>query len=271
MRGFDLARLDLVKAWHSIIEAERLAYADRAAYLGDPEYVDVPVPGLLSSGFAAARRGAIGDRASDNEATFRATAGNPLPYQSDPSPSMTAASPTATTSDQEGLSTTHIVVSDREGNVVSYTLTIESTGGSGIVAPGYGFILNNELTDFDPISPHPNSPEPGQRPRSSMAPTIAFALCLTQTAPSLPQQNPCVGVAVPQWSLAVDGTSLTYNTSWATEIAACKVRSTRSRALTKTSVMLLACSTSFLSIDSCTPGSGWETYPTALLMMAAAA
>ena len=175
VEGFDLARLDLVKAWHSIIEAERLAYADRAAYLGDPEYVDVPLPGLLSSAFAAARRGAIGDRAPDNEATFRATAGNPLPYQSDPSPSMTAASPTATTSDQEGLSTTHLVVSDQEGNVVSYTLTIESTGGSGIVVPGYGFILNNELTDFDPISPHPNSPEPGKRPRSSMAPTIAFA------------------------------------------------------------------------------------------------
>ena len=61
------------------------------------------------------------------------------------------------------------------GNVVSYTLTIESTGGSGIVVPGYGFLLNNELTDFDTAVPHPNAPEPGKRPRSSMAPTIAVA------------------------------------------------------------------------------------------------
>ncbi|PSR17644.1 gamma-glutamyltransferase, partial [filamentous cyanobacterium CCP3] len=59
------------------------------------------------------------------------------------------------------------------GNAVSYTLTLESIGGSGMVVPGYGFILNNELTDFDAASPHPNAPEPGKRPRSSMAPTIA--------------------------------------------------------------------------------------------------
>jgi gamma-glutamyltranspeptidase/glutathione hydrolase len=64
------------------------------------------------------------------------------------------------------------VTSDRWGNLVSYTCTLESTGGSGMVVPGYGFILNNELTDFDPISPHPNAPEPYKRPRSSMAPTI---------------------------------------------------------------------------------------------------
>jgi len=57
---------------------------------------------------------------------------------------------------------------------VSYTLTLESTGGSGMVVPGYGFLLNNELTDFNPEAPHPNVPEPGKRPRSSMAPTIAL-------------------------------------------------------------------------------------------------
>lgn len=58
--------------------------------------------------------------------------------------------------------------------VVSYTLTLESTGGSGLVVPESGFILNNELTDFDANAPHPNVPEPGKRPRSSMAPTIAL-------------------------------------------------------------------------------------------------
>jgi gamma-glutamyltranspeptidase/glutathione hydrolase len=70
-------------------------------------------------------------------------------------------------------------VADRWGNVVSYTLTIEQTGGSGIVVPGYGFLLNNELTDFNPVPlfagvPDPNLPAPGKRPRSSMSPTIVF-------------------------------------------------------------------------------------------------
>jgi gamma-glutamyltranspeptidase/glutathione hydrolase len=73
----------------------------------------------------------------------------------------------------EGPSTTHLTVADKRGFVVSYTFTIESTGGNGIVVPGWGFLLNNELTDFninDPV--HPNAPEGGKRPRSSMAPTI---------------------------------------------------------------------------------------------------
>ena len=175
LEGSELGKLDRPQLWHKVIEAERLAFADRSTYLGDPEYVDVPLPGLQSQDFAALRRREIGDRAPANEKAFRATPGNPLPYQKDPSPSLTAAPVAAMTQTQEGLSTTHIVASDRFGNVVSYTLTIESTGGSGIVVPGYGFILNNELTDFDPTSPHPNAPEPGKRPRSSMAPTIAFA------------------------------------------------------------------------------------------------
>ncbi|MBD3882280.1 gamma-glutamyltransferase [Phormidium tenue FACHB-886] len=174
LEGFELNQLDRTKAWHSVIEAERLAFADRGAYLGDPEYVDVPVQGIASEGFAQTRRSQIADRAPGDK-DFRATAGNPLPFQTDPSPSLTTAPTAAKIGDHEGLSTTHLTVSDRFGNVVSYTNTIESTGGTGIVVPGYGFILNNELTDFDPLSPHPNAPEPGKRPRSSMSPTIAFA------------------------------------------------------------------------------------------------
>ncbi|MCU0565547.1 MAG: gamma-glutamyltransferase [Oculatellaceae cyanobacterium Prado106] len=175
LNGFDLPNLDRVKAWHSVIEAQRLAFADRNAFLGDPEYVDVPLAGLLNPDYAQTRRGLIGDRAPANEKEFRATAGDPLPFQSDPSPSLTAVPKTATIGDHEGLSTTHLSVADRFGNLVSYTLTIESTGGSGMVVPGYGFLLNNELTDFDATVPHPNTPEPSKRPRSSMAPTIAFA------------------------------------------------------------------------------------------------
>ncbi|MBF2076738.1 MAG: gamma-glutamyltransferase [Synechococcales cyanobacterium C42_A2020_086] len=175
LSGFDFSSLDPVKVWHSVIEAERLAFADRNAYLGDPEFVDVPLPGLLSQEFAQTRRAEIGDRAPLAGAEVRALAGNPLPYQNDPSPSMTAAVTLGRGSDHESPSTTHLTVADAAGNLVSYTFTIESIGGSGIVVPGYGFLLNNELTDFDPTPPHPNVPEPGKRPRSSMAPTIAVA------------------------------------------------------------------------------------------------
>ncbi|RYZ32271.1 MAG: gamma-glutamyltransferase, partial [Propionibacteriaceae bacterium] len=75
-----------------------------------------------------------------------------------------------------GTSTSHLVTSDRWGNVVSYTLTIEQTGGSGIVVPGRGFLLNNELTDFTAVydPKDPNRIEGGKRPRSSMAPTIVL-------------------------------------------------------------------------------------------------
>lgn len=175
LAGFDLKELERPKALHTLIEAERLAFADRNAYLGDPRYVDVPLAGILSPGFAQNRRSQIGDVALAGGRNAKAQPGEPLPYQTDPSPSRTASLTTAQSSDHEGLSTSHLTVADRVGNVVSYTLTIEATGGSGIVVPGYGFILNNELTDFDPVSPHPNSPEPGKRPRSSMAPTIAVA------------------------------------------------------------------------------------------------
>lgn len=160
--------------WHRLIEAERIAFADRNAYLGDPEYIDAPIGGLLNADYGSARQRDIGDRAR----TQSASPGNPFLFQTDPSPSGFAGDiPVAIASgpDQEGKSTTHLVVSDRQGNVVSYTLTIESTGGSGMVVPGYGFLLNNELTDFDAVIPHPNSPEPGKRPRSSMAPTVAIA------------------------------------------------------------------------------------------------
>lgn len=171
LEGFDLTQADRAKAWHTVIEAERLAFADRNAYLGDPEFVDVPLSGLQSQGFIQTRRAQVGDR-PPQDPDFRATAGDPLPFQTDPSPSLTGLPPVAQRLEQAGLSTTHLVTSDRWGNLVSYTCTLESTGGSGMVVPGYGFILNNELTDFDPISPHPNAPEPYKRPRSSMAPTI---------------------------------------------------------------------------------------------------
>ena len=170
VEGFNLGKLAKPQALHTLIESERLAYADRSAYLGDSEYVDVPLLGLLSRPYAQQRRRLIGDRAS-----AKATPGNPLPYQTDPSPSLPAQLQAASSQQPEGLTTAHLSVADRFGNVVAYTLTIEQLGGSGMVVPGYGFLLNNELTDFNLKSPNPNVPEPGKRPLSSMAPTLLLA------------------------------------------------------------------------------------------------
>jgi gamma-glutamyltranspeptidase / glutathione hydrolase len=169
---FNLSKLDRVKAWHTIIEAERLAFADRNQFIGDPKYVVVPLRGLLSREFAKTRRQFIGDRAPNRN--FRALPGNPFPFQNDPSSSMTTIQPNLKINQPQDNSTTHLTVIDRFGNIVSYTSTLEYIGGSGIVVPGYGFILNNELTDFDLIPNHPNRPEPGKRPRSSLSPTITF-------------------------------------------------------------------------------------------------
>ena len=175
LAAYDLGSLEREQALHWLIEAERLAFSDRNAYLGDPEYVDVPLSGLLSPEYLTSRRQVMPMQAPDDEANYRALAGNPLPYQQDPSPSLTAPPVRLTPAGRESSSTTHLTVVDGDGMVVSYTLTLESTGGSGMVVPGYGFILNNELTDFDTKNPHPNVPESGKRPRSSMAPTIVVA------------------------------------------------------------------------------------------------
>jgi gamma-glutamyltranspeptidase/glutathione hydrolase len=171
LEGYDLTSLPRANAEHLYLEASRLAFADRNAYLADPEYVDAPVAGLLSKDFAAQRRAAI----DPQRAATNAAAGDPYPYQDDQSiPLRPQTRPLQRALGQESAHTTHFTVSDKDGNVVSYTFTIESWGGSGIVVPGYGFLLNNEMTDFDFTGPRPNVPEAGKRPRSSMAPTIAL-------------------------------------------------------------------------------------------------
>jgi gamma-glutamyltranspeptidase / glutathione hydrolase len=112
------------------------------------------------------------DYADTRRALIKTTAANPpVVAPGDPSPYVKGqASATATQSE----TTTHLVTADKKGNVVSYTFTIESTGGSGLLVPGYGFLLNNELTDFNFTPPSPNLPDGGKRPRSSMAPTIVL-------------------------------------------------------------------------------------------------
>ena len=168
LEGYDLKALPRAQAEHLYLEASRLAFADRNAYLADPEYVDAPVAGLLSKEFAARRRALIDMKRAASEVA----AGDPYAFQDDPSIPLRPKQPRPL--QKESPHTTHLTVSDKEGNVVSYTFTIESWGGSGIVVPGYGFLLNNEMTDFDFSGPRPNVPEAGKRPRSSMAPTIVF-------------------------------------------------------------------------------------------------
>jgi gamma-glutamyltranspeptidase/glutathione hydrolase len=171
LEGFDLSGADHALALHRYLESSRLAFADRNRWVGDPAYVDVPLDGLLSKGFAAERRCLIGPTAL----TSPVAPGDPHP----PYNTTCSSSGTASARDTEGTSTNHLVVVDRFGNVVSYTTTIEQIAGSAIAVPRYGFLLNNELTDFDPApptsgAPDPNLPAGGKRPRSSMSPTIVL-------------------------------------------------------------------------------------------------
>jgi gamma-glutamyltranspeptidase/glutathione hydrolase len=164
-----LSKLSTPDALHNYLEASALAFADRGAYVGDPAYVNVPQKELLSKGFGAERSCLI----DPTKASVK-----PLPAGS-PDGSYSHCAPgsaTAQRPDTEGLSTTHLVTADKWGNVVSYTLTIEQTGGSGILVPGRGFLLNNELTDFSAVynPTDPNRIQPGKRPRSSMSPTIVL-------------------------------------------------------------------------------------------------
>jgi gamma-glutamyltranspeptidase/glutathione hydrolase len=166
----DLSALTRTEALHRYLESSALAFADRNRFVGD----DTPRPlleQLLSDGFAKERACLI----NPAQALVKPVA----PGEPDGSYGGCAAaapSPAVT----EGQSTTNLTVADRWGNVVEYTLTIEQTGGNGMVVPGRGFLLNNEMTDFNftptqGSAPDPNLPGPGKRPRSSMSPTIVLA------------------------------------------------------------------------------------------------
>ncbi|WP_202532750.1 gamma-glutamyltransferase, partial [Streptomyces sp. SID3212] len=170
LENTDLSKASQAKYLHRYIEASRIAFADRGRWLGDPAFEDVPTKGLLSQRFADSRECLIKDDAVLKSPLAPGDPSNPTPC----APGGTAAPTTF-----EGENTTHLTAADKWGNVVAYTLTIESTGGSAITVPGRGFLLNNELTDFSfaPANPavhDPNLPGPGKRPRSSISPTIVL-------------------------------------------------------------------------------------------------
>ncbi len=148
-------------AWYDFVAASRLAYADRDHYVADPDHVQVPVAGLLDPGYEAVRA--------------RLIATDPAPIAGEPP----AAPRRGPDSSGEPGGTTHFVIVDAAGNVVSMTTTVESLFGSGRMVDG--FFLNNQLTDFSfGASPGPggvlaaNAPDGGKRPRSSMSPVIVL-------------------------------------------------------------------------------------------------
>ncbi len=164
LEGYDLKKLghNTADTIHRLVEAMRRAYADRAKYLGDPDYVKVPLAGLVSKAYAAKLREGIDLRKATRSEDV--SAGNP--------PSG------------EGDQTTHFSVMDKAGNAVSNTYTLNLAFGSGYSVDGAGFLLNNEMDDFSskPGAPNAfglvggdaNAIAPGKRPLSSMAPTIVL-------------------------------------------------------------------------------------------------
>jgi gamma-glutamyltranspeptidase / glutathione hydrolase len=170
---------------HTYLEASALAFADRNRYVADntPRAV---LDRLLSDGYAAERACLVDP---DSVLARPVAPGVPVPGGPVPGVPVPGGSGKAgggcratTAADRAAAEhgTTNLTVADRWGNVVQYTLTIEATGGNGMVVPGRGFMLNNELTDFNFVptqgtAPDPNLPAPGKRPRSSMSPTVVLA------------------------------------------------------------------------------------------------
>ena len=159
LEGWDLAKLDEPHRIHIIVEAMRRAYRDRTLYLGDPDFVDVPVRRLTSDDYAAGlRAGILPDKATPSSML----PGVPAPHES--------------------VNTTHFSIIDREGNYVAATQTVNLSYGSGMVIAGAGFLLNDEMDDFAlrPGTPNAygvmgydaNAVAPGRRMLSSMTPSF---------------------------------------------------------------------------------------------------
>jgi gamma-glutamyltranspeptidase/glutathione hydrolase len=158
--GYDKSGAGSALSYHYMAEAMRRYFADRSKYLGDPDFVNIPISALLAPAYVDSRRATIRpDRATPAEQI---------------APGLTAAN--------EGTNTTHYSIVDQEGNAVAVTYTLNNGYGSGVTVPGAGFLLNDEMDDFaaKPGGPNmfglvqgeSNAIAPGKRPLSSMTPTI---------------------------------------------------------------------------------------------------
>jgi gamma-glutamyltranspeptidase/glutathione hydrolase len=164
LEGFPLSEhgLNSAASLHEMAEAEKLAYADRAAWLGDPDFVKIPLAGLTSKAYAEHLRALISPDRARPAADIRP--GEPQRYESD--------------------QTTHFSIVDSDGDAVANTYTLNLPYGSGLVADGTGVLLNNELDDFAAkpgaanvyglLGGDANAPGPMKRPLSSMSPTLVF-------------------------------------------------------------------------------------------------
>jgi gamma-glutamyltranspeptidase/glutathione hydrolase len=205
LENFDLKALgkDNPESWRLIGDAQRLAFADRERYVADSDFMPLPVKGLLDKVYLGTRAALLdGDKALGGDAV---TAGKPewdhaLLFGRDKAIELP--------------STSHFVIVDKEGNVVSMTTTIENGFGSRLMTNG--FLLNNELTDFsfathDEGVPVANRVEPGKRPRSSMSPTIVMKDGKPLLAIGSPGGSQIIGyvaqalIAYIDWDMAVDG------------------------------------------------------------------
>jgi gamma-glutamyltranspeptidase/glutathione hydrolase len=199
-----LARTDINKrgptdpqAWFEIAQAQRLMYADRDRYIGDPAFISVPTEGLLSTGYLDARAKLIGDVAG------------PAPKPGDPP----GAQPRAVDTTKEPGGTSHMVIVDAQGDVLSMTTSVESLFGSGRMVDG--FFINNQLTDFshNPVDPDgapaANAVAAGKRPRSAMSPVIVlkdgrfFAALGSPGGPAILAYNVKALVGVLDWRLSM--------------------------------------------------------------------
>ncbi|OLR65205.1 gamma-glutamyltransferase [Peptoniphilus porci] len=149
LENYDMTKYKLYDSnyMHLLSETFKMVYADRAKYMGDPNYVKVPIKGLMSKEYAKKLASKI-----DMNECKNWDADDPWKY--------------------EGDDTSHISSADKDGNMIGITKSINYYFGSGVVPEGRGFILNNHMDDFSPVPGEPNSVQPNKKPLSSMSPTI---------------------------------------------------------------------------------------------------
>jgi gamma-glutamyltranspeptidase/glutathione hydrolase len=195
LEGFDLAAFERPgAALHVAVESVSRAFVDRNTFLGDPDFVRMPLRGLLSHDYLEARRNSIsGDRATPSRFLSAGDAWAYEPGTSETSPAVGASTPIGVSGvdstsvprpQRESPETTHVSIVDHDGNVVALTTTLNSGFGSGVMVQGAGFLLNNEMDDFDAQPGEPNqfglvggeinAIAPGKRMLSSMSPTIVL-------------------------------------------------------------------------------------------------